>query len=134
MHTSAAGCGPLAVAAVLGTLGCATFQPGAGVDRRLSEQWACDHEFVQQMAAEAKAELEASRFTNWIPQVGWDACQVLARIGAPKDTELQQTTAGRSASWWYQDTSYGGDPSVLHLVSLEHKPATGRWVVTYVGW
>lgn len=114
--------------ALLFVAGCGLyFQPGAGVTPALAEQWRCDHEDVARMAEEARAELPPGQ--QWAPKVGWDACELMARIGAPSDTQTQQTEYGYTADWWYRT---GSD---THLVSLELRTAAaGRWVVTYVSW
>lgn len=114
--------------------GCATllnpFQPGSGVSASVAQRWGCDRDAVAQEAEEARRGLKVGQ--NWIPQVGWNACTVLARVGAPTEVDLQQTAYGRSASWWYKS---GYD---VHLVSLEAHEGrvTGQptWTVTYVGW
>lgn len=103
------------------------YQPGSRVTPEVCERWGCDWPAVQARADELKADLELGQ--NWIPQVGQDACEVLARVGAPTDVDYQQTTMGRSASWWYQMQN-----TDAHLLSLDLDPETGDWFVSYVGW
>ena len=119
----------LSIVAITVLTGCATFTPGAGVSPRVSQNWGCDHAAVQAEIAVAKEGL--GMMEEWIPQVGWDACKLLARNGIPTRVEYQQSTYGRSASWWYDNGS------TLHLVTLElvaGRVMGARWVVSYVGW
>jgi len=100
--------------------------PGRGVNDRVAQQWNCRADRVQIAAEEYRKELSVGQ--TFVPQVGWNACELLARMGAPRDYNLQQTTSGRSASLWY---GRGTDP---HLVSLDLNPTRNEWVVTYVGY
>jgi len=117
----------LAACAVLGS-GCATlfnpFQPGARVTPQVADRWGCEYGQVMGAAEQAKEALEIGK--NWIPQVGWTACRVLAFTGAPTEVDLQQSSLGRSANWWFRGNSD------VHLVTLEQQGS--QWVVDYVGW
>lgn len=109
----------------LSTAGCALNQPGQGVTRNIAMSWGCNYEVVRHRAKESKARLTAGH--HWIPQVGWDACDLLANIGAPRDVDKRQSTYGRSASWWYPKGEYD-----VRLVTLAQDGP--RWVVDYVAW
>lgn len=101
-------------------------QPGGGVDQDLAHAWGCNSVVVQQKAEEYRAALPAGRV--YMPQVGWDACELLARVGAPRNINRQQSTTGRSAHWWY------GPRSSPTLVRLEqYQEANNKWRVVYVG-
>lgn len=122
---------PLLLCTCLALAGCAAamnavtpFQPGSGVSERLASEWGCDYASVVNGVAVANGAKPAG--SHFIPEVGWDACRMLSYVGAPSDIDRQQTTAGRSASWWYKS----GDE--VHLVDLVQNG--GRWVVHYVGW
>lgn len=114
--------------------GCALFavhQPGSGVTKSFAARWNCSYETVMGEAERAKADLPSGSL--WVPQVGWTACKLLGRTGAPQDVDLQQSAYGRSASWWYRSGSSGS----THLVTLELQTEgtlRGQWVVDYVGW
>ena len=79
---------------------------------------------VQDRAIQKSADLPLGH--EFIPQVGWTACELLASEGQPTRVELQQTTEGRLARWWYQNEDE------THQVSLR-LDLTG-WVVDYVSW
>lgn len=99
-------------------------QPGFGVDATFASQWGCDYDEVVEHAADAKERLPAGQ--RYIPQVGWTACTLMARVGVPQDIDRQQSDFGRGASWWYQTSND------MKLVSLEHQGS--GWRVSYVGW
>lgn len=101
--------------------------PGRGVTTSVAQQWGCRADYVQLAAEQARSQLPVGQV--YVAQVGWDMCEVMGKIGAPRDYDLHQTTSGRSASLWY-----GKSPN-LHLLTVEpHTTRPNIWVVTYVGW
>lgn len=109
--------------------GCAAmlnpYQPGSRLSPELAERYGCDWAQVVARAETLKEGLELGQ--NWIPRVGWDACEVMAHVGGPTDIDYQQTTRGQSVTWWYHMEN-----TDAHMVSLSQE---GRgWIVTYVGW
>jgi hypothetical protein len=114
---------PLVLVATI-LAGCATWTPGRGVSPELADSWGCHYDAVMARAAEVDT-LGASE--EWIPRVGYDACEVLARNGSPTQVEWHETASGQSVSWWYS-WPYAG----THLLRLEARE--GQWVVAYVGW
>ena len=105
---------------------CSSFRPGTDVAPEVAHAWGCSVSAVQQRAVVLDSLLPAGKV--YIPQVGWDACELLAHNGSPTRIELQQTADVRAANWWYQSEE------VAHLVGLQLDPRTMRWFVTYVGW
>ena len=116
---------------LIGVLGCgAIHTPGSGVSPVASTSVGCSYEWIMAKAESLKVGLEY-RY-QYIPQVGWDACDLLAHNGVPSEVDRQTTEFSRSLSWWYHEAD--GD---VHLVTLDYRPGkrTGsKWVVTYVGW
>lgn len=118
--------------AVLVLSGCATMgralqpqdAPGVYVTDNKAAVWGCRGEYVRLAATDYAKKLPAGKV--YIPQVGWDVCELLARVGDPREVELQQSQYGRSASLWY------GSPSDPHLVTIEQQGS--KWVIDYVGW
>lgn len=102
------------------------YQPGQGVTPAFAAQWGCKYEDIMIGAEQYAAQLPAGQV--YIPQVGWNACNLLAHNGRPTRVDHQQTAYGRSASWWY----HAQGSSEAHLVSLEYRDR--RWIVDYVGW
>lgn len=103
--------------------GCATMQPGQGVDEGFARSWGCSYEQVMERAEELEERLPEGRM--WTPQVGWDACELMARNGKPDDTDRTYTNYSTTATWWWQ-TDDG-----LKMVSMELVKG-GEWEVTYV--
>lgn len=114
----------LVVAPVILVAGCATMQPGQGVDADFASRWGCDYGAVMARAESLDERLSPGKM--WVPQVGWDACDLMAHNGQPDDVDHQQSRYGRSASWWYRVGDYD-----MRLISLDLED--GEWVVTYVG-
>ena len=122
----------LATLLVLLLSGCATVGralhpqdgPGVYVTDSQAAVWGCRGEYVRLAADDYAKNLPAGHVYQ--PQVGWDVCELLARVGAPREHEMQQSTYGRSASLWY------GEPMDPHLVRLVQDGA--RWKVDYVSW
>jgi hypothetical protein len=115
--------------------GCALFNawwgidfevPGRGVTSGVAQQWGCDVDRVKANASEYRK--QAGVGGVFIPQVGWDACELLARTGAPRDHTIHQSAHGQAASWWY------GNSMEAHLVTLILDERRGRWVVDSVNW
>lgn len=111
---------------LLATAGCASapFGPGHDVNPGWANRWECQLSDVERLTQEAVAGTPKGQVL--IPQVGWDACHLMAALGVPQRTDLQQTTSGRYTTWWYE--GYGQ----AHMVTLENRGAL--WVVNYVGW
>lgn len=101
--------------------------PGRGVTSSVAQQWACDIEAVQANAARYRR--EAGFGSVFIPQVGWDACELLARTGAPREHTIHQVGGVRAASFWYGTPNAGR----AHLVTLTQNDR-GRWIVDGVHW
>lgn len=114
------------IVVALALAGCVAYQPGAGVTPRVMEAWGCDYPTMQERIEYRKANKSSSEV--WIPQVGWDVCELLAAVGAPTSVDRIQSASGRSVNFWYQEPN-----AATHLVSLEQR-ASGRWIVDYVGW
>lgn len=113
----------VAALAFVALTACAAMQPGEDVSRSFASEWGCEYRAVMARADTLAEELPEGE--AWIPQVGWDVCELLARNGRPDDVDRQQSRYGRSADWWYE-TAEG-----LKLVSLERR--AGTWIVDYVG-
>lgn len=114
-------------ALLLAALGCATMQPGQGVDETFAREWGCSYEHVMERAEELKERLPDGKM--WTPQVGWDACELMARNGKPDRVDKQSSRYGTSASWWWEVSEDGYTD--MKLVSLEYED--GEWVVDYTG-
>jgi hypothetical protein len=124
------------------TAACGLYQPGRGVTPSLASSVGCAITEVR-ARAEALRETLPSGYT-FTPEVGWDACELLAHVGAPSRIERQQNEYGRYMSWWYQTYLGAGVGYDTRLVSLAYQPsefdargvrtAKFRWAVTYVGW
>ena len=99
-------------------------RPGVYVRDEAAARWGCRGDYVRVAAGEFAKTLPAGHV--YTPQVGWTACELLARVGEPREVDLQQSQFGRSASLWY------GSPQDPHLVRLVQDGA--RWRVDYVGW
>ena len=54
-----------------------------------------------------------------IPQVGQDACEVLAMLGAPNEQNVHRSASGESYTWWYRtrQPSQNAEP---HIVRMEY--------------
>ena len=68
---------------------------------------------------------------QYIPEVGWDACSLLAHNGSPTEIDYQTSEYSRSMSWWYHEVED------VHLVTLDYRPDNrggSNWIVSYVGW
>lgn len=101
--------------------------PGYMVSEDVAHRWGCNTVIVQRAAEVAAQELTPGHV--WVPQVGWDGCDLLARVGAPREYERQQSRYGRSASLWY------GTPSSPKLVRMEQvDEANNKWQIVYVSW
>jgi hypothetical protein len=100
--------------------------PGSGITFDTASRWGCNFVIVKKEAERLIAELSPGQ--TYVPQVGWDACTLMAHNGAPRDYDYQNTRHGRFASLWY------GSPTNPHLISMEHNEASGKWTITYVGW
>ena len=106
--------------------GCATMDAAMhGIPPAFSESWGCDGENTNTGRMMTLEEQRAERRGPYLPQVGWNACRVLAELGVPRDIDRRQSAYGRSATWWY-----GGGSNLL-MVTLEER--SGRWIVDYVG-
>lgn len=123
--------------ATLFLFGCVVHRPGAGVTPDFARSLGCDPDVIRSRAAALKAALPAGR--TYIPKPGWDACELMAHVGAPQKIDQQATTTTRSMSWWYE-YSEG-----VHLVTLSFDADKAKllpgglvagcpWIVTYVGW
>lgn len=120
------------VAAMLGLMafvlaGCAS--SGLPYPRwaEVGRQWGCDPLEVQQ--ANQEAHRGRQNGFEYTPEVGWDACELLAKAGEPRDVDMVQTEAGRSYNLYYRRLT-GGD---THLVTLEQDDS-GVWRVAMVVW
>ena len=67
-----------------------------------------------------------------IPQVGHDACEVLAMLGAPNEQIVHRSASGESFAWWYRSRQPGQNP-VPHIVRMEYD-ADGVLRVATVTW
>lgn len=116
------------------TGGCASFNqgrgmflPGQGVTEDFAVRYRCTAEVIKNAAEALNARRPSGQ--NYIPQVGWDACELMAHNGRPTRIDHEQTADGRYQNWWYQSNTDA------HLVTLEYDPKRLRpWVVSYVGW
>lgn len=122
-------------------LGCAIAQPGHGVSAEFAGRYGCSAELIAKRAEVYHQRLQRGR--QFIPQVGWDACELMARNGAPDDVDRIQSAYGQSHNWWWHSDAGA------HLVTLERHSGEPKWVgdcpdgecriispwvVTYVGW
>lgn len=115
----------LLLAAFALATGCVTFASGpVHVDERVATAYGCDAELVRLRAVEVSKDLGAGRV--WVPQVGWNACNLLAHNGTPNDIDTQTSEYGRSATWWYRGYRES------RMVRLEWRAPD--WRVIYVGW
>jgi len=111
-------------------LSCAAHRPGARVTRDFAEACGCDFVLVMAEARKLEGGLESATL-EYIPRVGWDACEVLAHNGRPTRVDHHESESGRSMSWWYQSDAE------THLITLRQhpgRPGACKWVVDYVGW
>lgn len=104
---------------------CAKNQPGHRVDPGFAAAWGCDHVDVHERAEYYRADLPTGH--SFVPRVGWDACELMARVGRPRDIDLQQYGAVTETHWWYPKGDYD-----VRLVSL--RQGAGQWTVRYVDW
>lgn len=105
------------------------FRPGQGVTPSIAAEYGCIAKSIESLAATLKESLPPGR--NYVPEVGWDACTLMAHNGTPTSIDHQQTATMRAQSWWYQSNAE------VHLVTLQYTPGRTEgspWVVTYVGW
>jgi hypothetical protein len=94
----------------------------------VGRQWGCDPLAVQ--AANREYWSTLPKGTEEVePQVGWDACELLAKSGEPREVTSIQTPAGRSYTLIYRPVRGG----TSHLVTLVPTDA-GRWQVETVVW
>jgi len=112
-------------------IACTPFRPGQGITPEAARDYGCDYESLVDHADTLTTRLSGESY-QYIPQVGWDACELLAHNGTPTRVEHQETAEGqRYMSWWYQAEDE------THLVSLVWQPTEGKvssWIVNYVGW
>lgn len=121
--------------AVLSTAACASFRPGSGVSEDFASAYYCSAKNIKARADSLKQQLKADE--QFIPRVGWNACDLLAHNGVPTRIDRTETGDIVAQSWWYQAVS--DYSSETHLVTLQLAPrgwsGTGSpWIVTYVGW
>lgn len=95
----------------------------------VGRQWGCDPLAVQQAAQEYAKTHDMDAV---VPQVGWTACELLARSGGPEDVDQVQVGDTRAANLYYRDLLSRGTNGKRHLVTLE--PAENGWRVSAVVW
>lgn len=105
--------------------GCVAHRPGVGVTDAVARRWGCDPAEIFVRAESLKQQLSSSQ--QFIPQVGWTACDLLAHNGAPSEVEQTSTRAGTTYHWWYRDQYE------LNLIALE-QDGSGVLRVVYVDW
>lgn len=113
------------------------FYPADGVTPAIASRYGCDLKAVQARFTPLFDSLKATKSPSYIPQVGMDACNVLAHVGAPSRIGQQQTADGRSETWWYHKRAISSRDAKTHMVTLQltqGKPGSSPWVVDYVGW
>ena len=117
-----------AVFAVLSLVGCGTMmyvpgRPGSGVDASIAQRYGCD---VTSVLAEAR-----TTAAGLMPQLGWNACRVLATIGRP-DTDRLSVVAGvaPTLTWVYRLRD------VTHVLRFEGRREEKRsqWILVTVSW
>jgi hypothetical protein len=119
-----------ALAFLVGAIACTQFRPPTTVPADFAASWGCNAANVESAAAALEAVLESGQ--RYIPQPGWDACDLLAHNGLPTHIDRQSSADGRhAATWWYQCVAEGCDET--HMVTLALVEGRG-WIVDYVGW
>lgn len=99
--------------------------PGKGVTTDFARAWGCNSIQMKLNIHDAKTELpDEYRYT---PQVGWDVCELMAKVGVPDDIRRQSGYGVTSATWWYGTGAYED----LTMISLR-KNELNKWVVTYI--
>lgn len=94
----------------------------------VGRQWGCDPLAVQ--AANRAYWSTLPKNTEEVePEVGWDACELLAKSGEPREVTSIQTATGRSYSLIYRPLAGGK----AHLVTLVPS-GQGDWRVETVVW
>jgi hypothetical protein len=81
------------------------------------------------------ANVEAARAAppaGYVPVVGWDACELLARVGEPREVSEVETALDRSYLLTYRPFM-SGRPGPSGLVTLA-KDSAGTWRVDTVIW
>jgi hypothetical protein len=97
----------------------------------VGRQWGCDPLVVQ---AARQANYRADRPEWWqpTPEVGWTACELLARNGSPDRVDHVRTAAAQADNLFYRDPAAAPGEPKTHLVTLE--PAAAGWRVSAVVW
>lgn len=93
----------------------------------VGQQWGCDPLAVQAKSEEYRPVRPVS--TEVQAQVGWDACEMLARIGEPREVARVSTEVGTAFHLTYMNPMVN-DP---HLVILRQDSAS-VWRVASVVW
>lgn len=104
--------------------GCAVNQPGIGVTPEFATEWGCDYQWIADRSARLRIEGWGRR--TYRPQVGWTACELLARIGRPVEVDHPQAQEEAEARWWYESRKGRS------LITLGLRD--DWWIVTSVDW
>lgn len=117
------------------------------------EAWGCDYERVQRKynkvsvqrmsravrygsrALEAKARRDSTGGLNE-PEPGWSACRLMERNGRSNESGIEETAAGRRATWKYVVRDLYDRVQAVHVVRLSPGEANEEadWVVREVEW
>ena len=109
--------------------GCATGGRPYPMWAEVGLQWGCNPLDVEQMNLEAVRTRSTVVMTGTPPQVGWTACDLLARAGTPREQEVVQLANRRSYHLRYR---LSGEEK-QHLVVLDEDDV-GVWRVSAVVW
>jgi hypothetical protein len=100
--------------------------PGRGVTQEVAGEWSCRFDAIEDAAAEHLTALSPGQ--TYIAEVGWDACELLSKLGAPRDVQTGRSGEERNAMLRY------GTVDSPHLVTLNFDRVQNRWVVSAVNW
>ena len=96
----------------------------------VGRQWGCDPLEVQQARIEVgRTRPQGTAAIEVKPEIGWDACRMLAESGEPREVRVMETTDARAYHLTYRRLTGGAS----HLVTLRQDPA-GVWRVDTVVW
>lgn len=100
--------------------------PGRGVTQEVAGEWSCRFDAIESAADEYRTALSPGQ--TYTAEVGWDACELLAKLGAPRDVQAGRAAGERNAILRY------GTVEEPHMVTLSFNRVQNRWLVTEVNW
>jgi hypothetical protein len=100
--------------------------PGRGVTQEVAGEWSCRFDAIESASDEYRTALSPGG--TYTAEVGWDACELLAKLGAPRDVQPGRSGGERNAVLRYGTV---GNP---HMVTLTFDRVQNRWLVSEVNW